>query len=194
LHTELRPIAEIQPHPRNPNRHPEYQIAMLSRIILSTGWRNPIVVSALSGYVTKGHGRLQAAKHAGLTHCPVSVQEYASQSEEHADMIADNRLSELSEMDTHALAALLNTLDADMRLAAGFGDEEFQSLIGTPSETATETPDQPTVARPGKQFRFGTHNYPLTDEEFDLLDAKAEAYRLANGTSYGFVRELLKMQ
>ena len=44
-------------HPRNPNKHSDKQIALLAKIIRNQGWRNPIVVSADSGFIVAGHGR-----------------------------------------------------------------------------------------------------------------------------------------
>lgn len=96
---KLIPVEKLIPHPRNPNTHPEKQIALLAKIIDAQGWRNPIVVSNLSGFIVKGHARLEAARLNGYTEAPVDYQDYGSESEEKADMIADNRLAELAETD-----------------------------------------------------------------------------------------------
>lgn len=61
-HTELVDIDKLVENPRNPNTHPESQIALLAKIIRAQGFRNAIVVSKRSGFVTKGHGRLSVAK------------------------------------------------------------------------------------------------------------------------------------
>jgi hypothetical protein len=65
-YNELWPIERLKENPRNPNTHPQKQIDLLAKIIRETGWRSPIVVSARSGYVVKGHGRLLAARAAIL--------------------------------------------------------------------------------------------------------------------------------
>jgi ParB-like chromosome segregation protein Spo0J len=54
-------VVDLIPHPRNPNKHDDKQIALLAKIIRSQGWRNPIVVSERSGFIISGHGRLEAA-------------------------------------------------------------------------------------------------------------------------------------
>lgn len=118
-HAEVWPIDRLKPNPRNPNRHPDEQLRLLGKVIVTSGWRSPIVVSRRSGLVVKGHGRLEAAKLAGLTHVPVDLQSYASDAEELADLIADNRLAELAEIDGAALESLeidLRGLDFDMEL------------------------------------------------------------------------------
>ena len=130
-HTEVWPLDRLKANPRNPNKHPAGQIALLAKIISTGGWRAPIVVSKRSGLVVKGHGRLEAAKLAGLTSAPVDVQDYADEAAEMADMIADNRLAELAEMDLPSLKDLLQELDTgalDMELA-GFDEDALARLM-----------------------------------------------------------------
>src|SRR3989338_9186922 len=59
---KLVAVDDLKPHPRNPNKHPKAQIKLLAHIMKAQGIRRPIVVSRLSGLITIGHGRLQAAK------------------------------------------------------------------------------------------------------------------------------------
>lgn len=195
LHTQMCQTSSILEHPRNPNRHPEAQIELLAQIIKVRGWRSPIVVSKRSGYVVKGHGRLAAARAAGLTECPVELQDYSTDAEEIADMIADNRIAELSEVDSHMLRELLAQMppgDAS-RMLLGFTDEEFMALLA--GSFISEA--KPKVVRPpknvGKVLRFGTSAVAATDLEYEELTKRAAAYVESNGTSYGFARHLLKM-
>ena len=125
-HDRLMPTLELKANPQNPNLHPPKQIRLLSKILQETGWRSPIVVSKLSGYVVKGHGRLAAAKRAGFTEVPVDFQDYATKEEEQADLLADNKLAELSQTDM----ALVKTLLED------FGDDFDLSLTGYETEQA----------------------------------------------------------
>src|SRR6266478_3343371 len=110
-HDKIVAIGKLKPNPANPNRHPETQIALLSKIIEAQGWRNPIVVSNRSGLITKGHARLSAARKIGATTAPVDFQDYASDNEELADMIADNRIAELADPDRTMLREIMEQLD-----------------------------------------------------------------------------------
>src|SRR5689334_7267785 len=96
---EMVDIDLLIPNPRNPNKHPENQIALLAKIMGHQGWRSPVVVSERSGFIVKGHGRLQAAKLNGWAQVPVDKQEYATEADEYADMVADNKIAELAETD-----------------------------------------------------------------------------------------------
>lgn len=89
---ELVPIGKVVPNPGNPNTHPPKQVALLAAIIKGQGWRKPITVSKRSGFVVTGHGRLEAAQSMQASVVPVEYQEYASEAEEYADLMADNRL------------------------------------------------------------------------------------------------------
>lgn len=112
-HDAIEPIEKLVPNPKNPNKHPSDQIALLARIIKATGWRQPITVSTRSGFIVKGHGRLMAAKEAGLAEVPVDYQNYATEAEEYADLVADNRLAELSEIDQAMLSDIFKGIDTD---------------------------------------------------------------------------------
>lgn len=98
-YTELVDLHKLQPNPKNPNKHPEKQISMLAKIIDYQGQRAPIVVSKRSGFITKGHGRLMAIQKLGWSQCAVDYQDYESEAQEYADMVADNKIAELAEHD-----------------------------------------------------------------------------------------------
>lgn len=111
-HDAIVPIGEMHPNPDNPNQHPEEQLRRLGAIIRGAGWRNPITVSTRSGLIVRGHGRLAAAEIEGLQAVPVDYQDYATEAEELADLIADNRIAELSDPDLQKLAGLFETINA----------------------------------------------------------------------------------
>jgi len=103
-------IEKLKPHPKNPNRHPDAQVELLVKLIKHHGWRVPVTVSNLSGLVIRGHGRLEAAIKLGLKKVPVDYQDYTSESEELADLIADNKSDELSFLDNGMLKTVFEDL------------------------------------------------------------------------------------
>lgn len=129
---EQKDITELVENPRNPNKHPDKQIALLAKIIKNQGWRQPITVSKRSGFIVKGHGRLAAAKVLQVENVPVEFQEYATEAAEYADLIADNRIAELAEPDDDMIANLLQDglfdgFDMDL---TGFDAGEIGELMG----------------------------------------------------------------
>ena len=135
-HSQMVEIEKVVPNPRNPNKHSEKQIALLSKIIAAQGWRAPITVSTRSGFIVRGHGRLLAARKLGLAEVPVDYQAYETEAAEWADLIADNRLSELSETDDLLLKDLLQELgtsELDLELTAYTADE-IDQMLGSAKE------------------------------------------------------------
>lgn len=128
---ELAPIGKCVPNPGNPNTHPPKQIALLAAIIKGQGWRKPITISRRSGFVVAGHGRLEAAQLLGASVVPVEYQQYATEAEEYADLMADNRIAELAEMNTSALADMLQSMDTgEMPLEmSGYTADDLEELL-----------------------------------------------------------------
>jgi len=184
---ELADTAAIVGNPRNPNTHPEAQVELLAKIISSTGWRQNITISRRSGFVVKGHGRLAAARLAGIPQCPVEYQDYSSEAEEWADLTADNRLAELAEIDDVKLADLLAELtqeDFPMELT-GYTAEDLESILDSiagedPEEsTGQDTPYEqplPPMTKPGDLWMLGGHRLLCGD-----ATREADAERLMDG-------------
>lgn len=153
-HDAIVDAAKLVPNPKNPNTHPDAQIQALGRIIRQTGWRQPITVSKLSGFIVKGHGRLSAALLEGLKEVPVDYQNYANAAEEYADLVADNRIAELAEIDQKLLADIFADIDTGeipMELT-GYTEDEVESLVTALSEALhndlTEPDDVPDIPEP----------------------------------------------
>ena len=183
-HDKVERITDVIPNPKNPNQHPPEQIKLLAAIIKRQGWRAPITVSTRSGYIVKGHGRLLAAKEMGAEYVPVDYQNYSSDEEELADLIADNRLAELSEIDNQMLCELFAEikLDPDFDISlTGFTEDEYLELLGDLSEDAMlmeiaedEVPELDEVSDPitypGDVWELGRHRLVCGDS------TKADTY------------------
>ena len=104
---EMVKLSELKPHDKNCNNHTTRQIEVLAEIIKNNGMRSPIVVSKLSGKITKGHGRLMALELLGVESAPVDHQEYVDEVAEFQDIVADNEIARHAVFD---LAGFDNTL------------------------------------------------------------------------------------
>jgi DNA modification methylase len=165
-HDLMVDTATLVPNPRNPNHHPQKQIELLAKIIKHTGWRNPIVVSNRSGFIVKGHARLEAAKLLKEDKVPVDYQDYENEAMEWADCIADNRIAELAEPSLPELKDLLQELDTgafDMDLT-GFDSKALEELMtqtfqptdGLTDDDAIPEPKE-TICKPGDLWLLGRH-------------------------------------
>ncbi len=133
-HDKIISPSNLKPNPANPNRHPKPQVELLAKIIAHNGWRCPVTVSNLSGLIVRGHGRRDAALLLGVD-VPVEFQDYASEADELADMIADNAIAAKAELDGQMMADLICELDQqnfDLELT-GLTEQEVQDFVEGPS-------------------------------------------------------------
>ena len=97
------PVHELVPHPRNTNRHSIEQIEQLGKVLMFQGFREPLTISRLTGFIVAGHCRLEAAKLVGMEEVPCIFQDFDTEAQEFAHLNADNELARQSELDLHAL-------------------------------------------------------------------------------------------
>lgn len=136
------------------------QIERLAEILKYQGWRYPVKVSKRSGYVTSGHGRIEAAKLNGWELIPVNYQDYESDEQEYADVTADNAIASWSELDLSAINVDLPELgpdfDIDLLGIKDFELEPADKKQGDPDETP-EVKDGLSVCQPGDLYILGVH-------------------------------------
>lgn len=121
-------INELKPHPDNPNTHSDEQIQTLANILKYQGFRSPLVVSNRSGYITVGHGRLEAAKLNKWTKVPVSYQDYDDYDQEYSHIVSDNAIADWAHLDLAKINAELEKLGPmDIELL-GIKDFEIEPL------------------------------------------------------------------
>ncbi|MBP2629873.1 MAG: hypothetical protein H6Q70_501 [Firmicutes bacterium] len=174
-YTELVDTITLIPNPRNPNQHPKKQIELLAKIIKDQGWRAPITVSNLSGFVVRGHGRLMAAKLLGVEKVPIDRQDYESEAEEWADLIADNRIAELADIDNNLLGELLAEICASDFASdlTGYSDDQINNLLADFStaevhednfdiDSAVEEIKEP-ITKQGDVWQLGNHRLMCGD-------------------------------
>lgn len=128
---ELVDPKTLVPHPLNPNQHPPKQLELFAAILSYSGCRRAVTVSNRSGHITKGHGQVLAYIQSGWTKIPVDFQEYESDEQELADVMADNQLARMSEMDNKQLQDNLVKLDTgafNMELT-GFDNIKLEKIF-----------------------------------------------------------------
>lgn len=167
-YSELSDVTKLVPNPKNPNKHGDKQVALLAKIIRHQGWRSPITVSQRSGFVVSGHGRLQAAFLLQVETVPVDYQEFATEADEWAHLVADNRIAELAEIDQTELSGLLKELDGQIDMdVTGFeadelaglldGDDDGSDVDGDSVPTNGEMLKAKWGVEPGQVWELGDH-------------------------------------
>ena len=89
------------------------------------------MVSTRSNFIVAGHARLKAAELLKVKEVPVDFQDFESEADEYAHLVADNRIAELAEADNTVLAELIKELEEAgvSSELAGFTAEDLQELI-----------------------------------------------------------------
>ena len=109
LRIDWAPIATLRPNPRNPRTHSRKQIRLLAANIRKLGFTNPVVVDG-DRMILAGHGRVEAARLAGLTEVPIIRLDHLTPAQRRAYLIGDNRIAEQAGWDRALLAIELGEL------------------------------------------------------------------------------------
>jgi DNA modification methylase len=135
----LTPIGDVHPAPHNPRTG--HAVDGIARSLRELGWHAPLVARE-DGELIVGHGRLAAALQLGEKQAPVLYLD-DDRGTAVARMVADNRLTELSDWDVEGLQGLVDeslAVDVDDELAALSGwidDLDLDEVLG---EVESPTP------------------------------------------------------
>ena len=141
------PLADLQPHPHNYNRHPAKQIKRIATSLRKFGQVRSIVV--WRNTILAGHGVVEAARSMRWNEIAADVlpDEYP----EHlalAYVAADNELGRMGDPDQAALAAIIEqskSIDNELLEAIGYDESELAKLVrdsGLDSQNTEDTEPQ----------------------------------------------------
>lgn len=192
LYDKLVSTSELAPHPKNRNKHPDEQIERLAKVLKYQGWRYPVKVSKLSGFITSGHGRLLAARLNGWKEVPVNFQDYEDEAQEYADVQADNAIASWAELDLAGINSDIGDLGPDFDIDM-LGIEDF---VLEPAETLEPQCDEDEVpehvepkTKRGDIYRLGRHRLMCGDstsiDDVEKLMAGKKADMLFTDPPYG---------
>lgn len=127
-HESVR-IEDLRKHPKNPKIHSQEQILKIATSIKDNGWGKDILITA-DNTIIAGHATVEAAKTIGMEEVPATVLEDISPDRALALLIADNRMADLAENDTEALAAALMELRDVIDIeATGYTEDDLQEFM-----------------------------------------------------------------
>lgn len=106
-------IEKLKPYENNARTHSEDQIEMIVNSINEFGFVSPCVIDE-NNMILVGHGRVEAAKRAGLAEVPCRRVTHLTDDQKKAYVLADNKLSDLGGWDDNLLQIELQSIDIDM--------------------------------------------------------------------------------
>lgn len=185
-YTNLIKVNKINENPKNRNKHTNNQIERLSKLIEYHGFRVPIIVSNLTGYIVSGHGRFKAAKKLKMKEVPVDYQDFNNLDEEYAFLISDNAISEWSSLDLSGINLDLQDLGPDLDLDL-LGLENFKldafekaNKVNKGDEN-DEWVDMPEFKESEKDIKLTLIFSTELERELFVKDKKIEITKKMNG-------------
>ena len=181
----LEDITKLIPYARNARTHDDKQIAQIAASIKEFGFLSPIIVSG-DNTILCGHGRFYAAQKLGLSKVPCIKEEYLTETQKRAYIIADNKLSLNAGWDNEMLAVELSELqgaDFDVSLT-GFDEAEIAELFADDNDDAKDDDfdvegelEKPPVTKSGDLWLLGNHRLICGDSTKEdtytlLMDGK----------------------
>jgi hypothetical protein len=169
---ETLSIDALIPYARNSRTHSPEQVAQIAASLREFGFTNPVLIDETGGIIA-GHGRVMAARQAGLDRVPCLRLEGLTETQKRAYIIADNKLALNAGWDEDLLALEIKDLqgmDFDIDLL-GFDASEIEQYIAM----ADATPDGETdpdevpevqaeaVTKPGDVWLLGKHRIMCGD-------------------------------
>ncbi len=188
-------LEQLAPATRNARTHSSEQIAQLVASISAFGWTNPILIDE-DRAVIAGHGRLEAAKAAGLADVPTITLTGLSAVQKRALAIADNKLALNAGWDDELLRLELGELGLegfDLSLI-GFSDLELKDILADRTEGLTDPDDVPevqaeAVSVTGDVWLLGRHRLVCGDsttvEAVDAALAGVKPHLMVTDPPYG---------
>jgi DNA modification methylase len=176
---QLVDIDSLVLNPKNNNKHPKEQIDRLAKLIQYQGFRNPVVVSKRTGFVLAGHGRIEAAKIAGLKEVPAMFQDFDNEAQEYAYLTSDNAIALWAELDLSAVNTEMLDLgpdfDIDLLGIKDFVIEPIEKFEPQSDEDAVPDVVHP-ITRKGDIWILGSHRLMCGDST--MID---DVEKLMNG-------------
>ena len=178
----LADVDSLIPYARNARTHSEEQVAQIAASIREFGFLSPVIVSG-DNTILCGHGRVRAAQKLGLKQVPCIKEEYLTEAQKRAYILADNKLSINAGWDDEMLAIELKDLqDAAFDLSiTGFDEKELSKLFDDGLDAKEDDFDveaelqKPTFSKPGDVWTLGRHRLVCGDS------TKAETYEILLG-------------
>ena len=164
---EVWKIADLRPYENNARIHDPEQLEELRQSILAFGFLRPLLINT-DGGVLCGHGRMEAAKLAGMEKLPCVRADHLTEEQRIAYILADNRLAEHARWDKDLVSAeLIRLREAGFNISlTGFTEEDIH--LDIPSEPYEDEdfdpePQEGEYVEPGTLWRLGQHRLLVGD-------------------------------
>lgn len=121
-------LTQIKQHPQNIRIHTKRNLDVIKKSLNEWGQYKPILIQRSTMYILAGNGTYQAAQALGWQEMDCNIID-VNDDQAKAILIADNRSSDLSQMDEKAVLDLLQSFDSDMLELTGYDDKQLDNML-----------------------------------------------------------------
>ena len=157
-------ISKLKPWPNRARKHDRGKSEKLSKILLATGYLDPIIVDE-DNIILSGHLRFDVYKSGGFTIIPGLIVTGLSRSQKQACVIGANRFPERGHWDTELLKLEFSEMIFDNEIdldSTGFELGEIDIVLGhnetDDEEIFTDDFKGDPVSKPGDLWKLGDHS------------------------------------
>jgi DNA modification methylase len=126
---EMLAVDRLVPYAKNAKKHDDRQVAAIAGSIREFGFTNPVLIDGQDGIIA-GHGRVLAARLAGLAEIPCIRLAHLTDAQRRAYILADNRLAETGGgWDADMLAAEVESIDWEELESFGLDDMDLGEIL-----------------------------------------------------------------
>lgn len=157
-------IDQLIPYVNNPRTHSQVQIAQIAASIKEFGFLAPIIISG-DNTILCGHGRYYASQKLRLKKIPCIKEEYLTEAQKKAYILADNKLTLNADWDEELLKLELEALEGeafDLSLT-GFDEKEISNLFKVDGDVEdddynlTDALEKASFVKRGDRWIVGRH-------------------------------------
>lgn len=124
--TKIVELAKLVPYKKNPNIHPQEQIAAIAKSMETYGQYYPIIVDE-DFKILCGHGKVLALQHLGKTEGEVRIMHGLTDKQKLKIVIEDNKIQSMSYVDYTKIEEIIREVgELDI---IGFGTDYLDAII-----------------------------------------------------------------
>lgn len=138
LKIEYLPIGKLKPYSRNARVHDDDDVNAIAESIEDFDFSDPIGIWGPENLIVEGHGRLMAAKKAGLKEVPCIRLDHLNEEQQNAYRLAHNKTAELSFWDNKLVKEELKSIGSINMKKFGFDLPDILKADGADPEEDPE--------------------------------------------------------
>lgn len=175
--TKIVELAKLVPYEKNPNIHPQEQIAAMAKSIETYGQYYPIIVDE-DNHILCGHGKVLALQHLGKKTGEVRILRGLTPKQKLKIVIEDNKIQSLSYVDYTKIEDIIREVgDVDI---IGFGTDYLDAIIheNVKDNMGVDFAEQPKPTTSEKQVEnIPKEQREAQEEERDDIESGMQSAR-----------------